>query len=275
MYHIKDKVVLVTGSTAGLGRELAFQLGLEGAKVILNGRDPDKLDRVAREIQALGFEVAFIKGDVSSPEECCKIIDRCIEEFGRLDILINNAGVGSAGSFEETTPETFRKVFEVNTLGAMNITRFALPHIRKFRGSIVFISSLAGLYGMPYSSLYSGTKMALTAIAQSLRMELSGSGVHVGVAYAGFLKNGPEKRVLGPRGELQLTGQRETLRLQPMDDAAKSIIRLIRKRKAKIVMSTMGWALYLAVRFAPWLLRLVLFNTKEKAREICEPLANS
>ena len=275
MYQIKDKVVLVTGSTAGLGRELSFQLGLEGAKVILNGRDPDKLDRVAREIQALGFEAAFIKGDVSSPEECRKIIDRCIEAFGRLDILINNAGVASAGSFEETTPETFQKVFEVNTLGPINITRFALPHIRKFRGSVVFISSLSGLHGMPYSSLYSGTKMALTAFAQSLRVELSGSGVHVGIAYVGFLNNGPEKRVIGPGGELQTTGQRERFRLKPMDEAAKSIIRLIRKRKAKIVMSTMGKVLYLGLRFAPWLIRLILLNTKEKAREICEPLANS
>jgi len=274
MYQIKDKVVLVTGSTAGLGRELAFQLGSEGAKVILNGRDPDKLARVAREIQALGFETAFIQGDVSSPEECSKIIDRCIEEFGRLDILISNAGLGSGGPFEETTPETFRKVFEVNTLGTIYITRFALPHIRKFQGSIVFISSIAGLSGLPYSSLYSGTKMALTAIAQSLRVELSGSGVHVGIAYAGFLKNGPEKRVMGPGGELQATGQRETFRLQPMDEAAKSIIRLIQKRKAKIVMSAMGKIFYLGARFAPWLIRLILLNTKKKAREIYEPLAS-
>ncbi len=275
MYQIKDKVALVTGSTAGLGRELAFQLGLEGAKVILNGRDPDKLDRVAREIQARGFETAILRGDVSSPEECSKIIDRCIEKFGRLDILISNAGLGSGGSFEETSPETFRKVFEVNTLGTIYITRFALPYIRESHGSIVFISSIAGLRGLPYSSLYCGTKMALTAIAQSLRIELSGSGVHVGIAYVGFLKNGPEKRVVGPGGELQPTGQRETFRLQPMDEAAKSIIRLIRKRKAKIVMSAMGRIFYLGVRFAPWLIRLILLNTKKKARKIYEPLVNS
>jgi len=275
MYQIKDKVVLVTGSTAGLGRELAFQLGSEGAKVILNGRNPDKLESVAREIRALGFEAAFIQGDVCSPEECSKIIDRCIEQYGRLDILISNAGLGSGGSFEETTPETFRKVFEVNTLGTIYITHFALPHIREFCGSIVFISSLAGLRGLPYSSLYSGTKMALTAIAQSLRIELSGSGVHVGIAYVGFLKNGPEKRLMGPGGELQTTGQRETFRLQPIDEAAKAIIRLIRKRKVKIVMSTIGRIFYFGVRFAPWLIRLILLNTKKKAREIYEPLANS
>ena len=127
--------------------------------------------------------------------------------------------------------------------------------------------------GLPYSSLYSGTKMALTAFAQSLRVELSGSGVHMGIAYVGFLKNGPEKRVMGPKGELQTTGRRDFFRLQPMDEAARSITRLIRRRKAKIVMSAIGKTAYFFLRFAPWLIRLILFNSSKKAREIYEPRA--
>lgn len=271
MYQIKDKVALVTGSTAGLGKNLALQLLKEGARVILNGRDPHKLERVAGEIQALGFEVTSIQGDVSLPEDCRRIIHSCVEQFGRLDILINNAGQSSGGAFEDTDPETFRKVFAVNTLGTVYMTRFALPHIRESHGSMVFISSLAGLVGLPFSSLYSGSKMALTAFSQSLRVELSGSGVHVGIAYAGFLKNGPEKRVMGPRGDLQPTGRRDTFRQQPMDEAARAIIRLIRKRKAKIVMSAMGKLVFVIVRFAPWLIRLVLLSTRKKAQEIYEP----
>jgi short-subunit dehydrogenase len=273
VYKIKDKVALVTGSTAGLGRSLAIQLGSEGARVILNGRDPDKLEKVAREIQALGYEVASIRGDVSSPDDCRRIIDWCMEKYGRLDILISNAGLGSGGPFNDTEPETFRKVFEINVLGTLYITRFALSHIKESQGSIVFISSLAGLVGLPYSSLYSGTKMALTAFAQSLRVELSGSGVHIGIAYVGFLKNGPEKRVMGPKGELQPTGRRDFFRLQPMDEAARSITRFIRRRKAKIVMSAIGKTAYFFLRFAPWLIRLILFNSSKKAREIYEPRA--
>jgi short-subunit dehydrogenase len=271
MYQIKDKVALVTGSSAGLGKNLAFQLLKEGARVILNGRDPHKLKKVAGEMQTLGFEVASIQGDVCVPEDCRRIINSCVEQFGRLDILISNAGQSSAGAFEDTDPETFRKVFEVNTLGTIYITRFALSHIRESSGSIVFISSLAGLVGLPYSSLYSGTKMALTAFSQALRVELSGSGVHVGIAYVGFLKNGPEKRVMGPRGNLQPPGRRDIMSLKPMDEAARSIVRLIRKRKAKIVMSTMGKMAFVTMRFAPWLIRLFLLNNRKKAREIYEP----
>jgi len=274
MFQIRNKVALVTGSTAGLGKELAFQLGLGGARIALNGRDPAKLQMVTREFKANGFEIAAIKGDVSSPEECREIIDQCIEAFGGLDILISNAGVGSGGLFEDTTPETFRKVFEVNTLGTIYITRFALPHIRQSRGSIVFISSLAGLVGLPYSSLYCGSKMALTALAQSLRTELSGTGVHLGIAYVGFLKNSPEKRVVGPAGELQRTGNRDNIRRQSMEKASRAIIRLIRKRKHEMVMSALGKALSLALRFAPWMIRLILLHSKKKALEAYKPMAN-
>lgn len=271
MFQIKDKVALVTGSTAGFGRELAFQLCALGAKVILNGRDLKRLEKTASEFHDAGFQVALVTGDVSDPEECRKIIDHCIVQFDRLDILISNAGLGSGGKFSDTTPETFRKVFEVNTLGTIYLTRFALPHIQETKGTIIFISSLAGLLGLPYSSLYSSSKMALTAIAQSLQVEWKGTGVHIGIAYVGFLKNSEDKRVLGPTGELQPTGERKTFRLQPMEKASRAIIRQIQKRKRKMILSTMGKTLSVALRFSPWLIRIILMNNQKRARKIYEP----
>ena len=271
MNRFEDKVALVTGSSAGLGKALAIQLSAGGAKVVLNGRDKEKLDRAAGELKELGYETVTVTGDVSSPGDCRKIIDHCIATCGRLDILICNAGVGCGGRFEDTTAETFRKVFEVNTLGTIYVTRFALPHIRETGGSIVFISSLAALVGLPYSSLYSSTKMALTAIGQSLQVELKDAGIHVGIAYVGFLKNGPEKRVLGPTGELQPTGERKSFRLQPMDRASKTIIRLIQRRRRKVVMSAMGKSVYAGLRFAPWIIRLIIVNSRKKAQRVYEP----
>jgi len=262
---------LVTGSTAGFGRELAFQLCTMGAKVVLNGRDLKRLEETAMDFQDAGFQVARVVGDISDPEACRKIIDHCIVQFGRLDILVSNAGVGSGGEFSKTTPETFRRVFEINTLGTIYLTHFALPHIQETQGSIIFISSLAGFLGLPYSSLYSSSKMALTAIAQALQVEWKGTGVHIGIAYVGFLKNSEEKRVLGPTGELQPTGERKTFRLQSMDKASRAIIRLIQKRKGRMVLSTMGRILYVVLRFAPWLIRIILMNTQKKARKIYEP----
>lgn len=272
MYQIQNKVVLVTGSTAGLGKELAFQLCSMGARVVLNGREKERLEQTSVEFRAAGFETVTAQGDVSSPQECQKIIDRCLEAHGRLDVLINNAGLGSGGAFADTTPETFRKVFEVNTLGAIYLTRHALPHIMHSGGSVIFISSLAGLVGLPYSSLYSSSKMALTAIAQALQVELLGSGVHVGIVYIGFLKNGPEKRVLGPSGDLQPTGERGYVSLQPMDNASLAIIRMIRRRSRKTILSSLGKSLQVALRIAPGLVRWFLFRSKKRARRMYEPV---
>jgi len=264
-------VALVTGSTAGLGRELAFQLCSLGARVALNGRESDKLDRTLQEFRAHGFDTIAVQGDISLPEGCRNIIEQCIIAFGKLDILINNAGLGSGGSFEDTSPETVRKVFEVNTLGTINITRFALPFIRKTKGNIIFISSLAGMVGLPYSYLYSGSKMALTAVCQALRVEMTETGVHVGIVYVGFLKNDIEKRILGPDGKLQPIGERDSFSLQPKDMASRQIIRFIQKRKRKLVLSTMGNLFNIVLMIAPWLVRLVLKNSREKARQMYEP----
>ncbi len=271
MYRIDGKVALITGSTAGLGRELALQMCSLGARVVLNGRDQARLDRTALEFRRSGYEVAAVRGDVSSPGECREMIGQCIGKLGRLDIVVSNAGIGSGGLFADTTPEIFRKVFEINTLGGIYITSYALPHILETGGSIVFISSLAGLLGLPFSSLYSSSKMALTAIAESLQVELYGSNVHVGIVYAGFLKNAPEKRVLGPTGELQPTGERKNLSLQPMDKASRQIIRMIQGRRERLVLSTLGKALVVALRVAPWLVRMVLRHSEKRARKAYEP----
>ncbi len=274
MYRIEGKVALVTGSTAGLGKELALQLCMRGARVVLNGRDQEKLDRTASEFKTKGFEVASVRGDVTSPEDCRNMVDHCTGSFGRLDILVSNAGLSSGGRFIDTTPEAFRRIYEVNTLGTIYITRFALPQILETEGSIVFISSLAALVGLPFSSLYSSSKMALTATAQALQAELAESRVHVGVVYIGFLKNPPEKRILGPDGTLQHPGKRDVRLVHSMDKASKEIIGLIQKRKRQKVLTFMGNLLYIAQRFTPWLVSWFMKRSTGKAKEIYEPLSS-
>ncbi len=273
MNKIENKVALVTGSTSGLGKELALELCNRGALVVLNGRDSGRLETTVSEFKEWGFPVSFVCGDVSAPVDCRKIIEHCIETFGKLDFLISNAGLGSGGTFADTAPETFKMVFDINTLGTIYITRFALPHILESKGSIVFISSLAGMVGLPYSSLYCGSKMALTALAQSLQIELHGTGVHVGIVYAGFLKNKAEKWLIGPDGSKQKTGERNPLLLQPLNSAARSIIRLIEKKKRKIVMSPLGKVLNLMLRVSPWMVWWVLKSGRGKARKMYEPQA--
>lgn len=271
MNKIKNKVALVTGSSSGLGKALALELCYKGASVVLNGRDSGRLAATFTEFKDLGFPVSFVCGDISVPADCEKIVEHCIETFGKLDFLISNAGLGSAGTFADTAPETFKRIFDINTLGSIYITRFALPHILESKGSIVFISSLAGMVGLPYSSLYSGSKMALTAIAQSLQIEMQGSGVHVGIVYAGFLKNQAGKCLVGPDGSMQKMGERNPALLQSLSSAAQSIIRVIEKKKRKIVLSPLGKFLNLMLRVSPWMVMWVLKSGRGKAQKISEP----
>jgi len=264
-------VVLVTGSTAGLGKELARQLCQQGARVVINGRDNRKLEHTLSALRDEGFLPEAVQGDVTLPDDCNRIVEHCIRVHGQLDILICNAGLSSGGRFVDTVPGAFRKLFEINTLGTIFITRAAVSRVMESRGSIIFISSLAGLVGLPYSSLYSSSKMALTAIAQSLRAELAGSGVHVGVAHVGFLKNPPEKRIMGPDGNLQEPGKRYSVLTHSMEEASRQVISMVRRRRRRKVFTFLGNCLDLAIRFTPWLVRWFMKKAARQAEEVYEP----
>ncbi len=271
MKKITGKVALVTGSTAGLGRELALQLCRKGARVVLNGRDRERLGEAELFIRSEGFDPFSVVGDVRLPEDCRMMVEQIKEKFGRIDLVICNAGLGSGGLFSETVPEAFRAVFEINTLGSIYMARYSIPGLQESRGSLVFISSIAGLTGIPFTSAYSSSKMALTAIAKALRIELAGKGIHVGLVYAGFLRNRADKRVMGPEGKLQPTGKRDKIRLQSMEDAGRKILRLIIRRERMIVLSRVGKLLYWSERLFPWLVRWFLIRSMTRARETYEP----
>ncbi|MBK8491643.1 MAG: SDR family NAD(P)-dependent oxidoreductase [Saprospirales bacterium] len=193
---LKDKVAIVTGSSMGIGRAIARRLGEEGATVVLNGRDTAKLARTHFQLSESGIEADSFPADISSPEDCRQLIVHTLRKYGRIDILINNAGISSKGFFEDTHPEIFQQVVDVNLLGSLYATREALPHIKASKGHILFISSLAGLRGIPFQCPYCLSKMAQTALAESLRAELYQKGTHVGIIYVGITKNDPEKRII-------------------------------------------------------------------------------
>ncbi|HER09636.1 MAG TPA: SDR family NAD(P)-dependent oxidoreductase [Bacteroides sp.] len=258
MYTFYGKTALITGSTAGLGKQLAMDLLREGAQVVINGRNEENLRKARQQLEASGSRVVALQGDVSKPEECQKLIRDCIRESGRLDILINNAGTGSNGLFMDTVPEVTRKVIGANLLGSIYTTYYALPHILESRGSILFISSLAGIYGLPYSSTYSISKMAITALVQALRIELSSSAVHTGIIYVGFLKNSPEKRIIGCDGQLvPKTGRPERFSMS-LEKASAQIIKTIIDKKPVKVMSGLGKLFYQVNRVSPAFVRRIL-----------------
>ena len=177
-----DQVVIVTGASAGIGKALALQLARQGAKLAIAARRAGRLEQVADEIRLLGGEALVVPTDVSDEDQCKALVEKTVAEFGRLDMLINNAGLAVLSLFEEFPDlSLFHHAMDVNFYGAVNCTYYALPYIKQTKGRIVAISSMGGKAAIPYNTSYCASKYGLHGFYDSLRMELSRHGVSVTV----------------------------------------------------------------------------------------------
>lgn len=261
---MQDKVVIITGSSMGIGKNMALQLGERGAKVVLNGRNKERLKKTQQELLDKGYEVIAIAGDVANYEDCTQLIQGTIDHYGQLDVLINNAGLAAEGTIESTDPAIFRKIMEVNYLGSIFPTKLALPHLKNSKGNVLFISSLAGIHGLPAFSLYSASKMSLTAVAESLKKEMQGTGVHVGIAYVGFTQNDPNKTIYQEDGKLAVLPKRNNVKVAPVDQIAARLIGIVERRRFKTVFSPIGKLMFYLNRLAPGLVDFILTQSYKK-----------
>lgn len=261
--YFKNKTAIVTGSGSGIGKAIALELCKEEANVILNGRNAERLEKTLQEFLQKGYSVIAVQADVTKSSECDTIIQKAIDTFGNVDILVTNAGISMCERFENLEPEIFSQIIESNINGSAFPALKALPHIKKTKGNIVFISSAAGMIGLPTASAYSAGKMALTALAQSMKIELAGTGVHIGIVHVGFTKNDDEKRVLNAWGELIPVASRPAYLQQTQEQVAKSVLSTIRKRRFKVILTFVGRLNAFAVRFFPGLvIRIITASQK-------------
>ncbi|MFK7920734.1 MAG: SDR family oxidoreductase [Bacteroidia bacterium] len=268
--HFNDKVVIITGSSMGIGKTLALQLAASGAKVVLNGRNQSRLDQTELELKALGYAPLAIQGDISDWDDAKRLIDDTVAHFGRLDLLINNAAMTTRGKFESVEPQVFEKLFQVNVMGSIFTTKAAIEALKASKGGVVMIGSLAGLYGLPFNSLYSMTKMSLTALCQSLRLEFKQYGIYVGHAYVGFTENDPKKELLDANGVKAYLPQREGIKKLTQDQTAGLILKMAAKRKSKIIMTPVGKLMGLMARFAPSFMHRFMLGRMDQFREQSE-----
>lgn len=262
----QGKVVIITGSSRGIGKAIAFAFAEQGAAVVLNARTRLYLDQVEQEMEELGYETLVVQGDISQKEVAEKLIHEVVEHFGRIDYLINNAGLSSSGQIGDVEPEVFEKLFRINFLGSALPTQAALPFITESNGSIVFISSLAGLKAVPFNGAYSASKMPLTSFADSLRLEYAEANIHVGIAYVGFVQNDPDKQIIQADGSFQLLGRRKNIQAPPPEQIATKIVEMIAKRKKRMTFTTTGKLLHLLLRFFPNLMDRYLLLQRDKFR---------
>ena len=248
---LKDKVIIITGSGGGIGKATAIAFCQKGARVMLNGRNAEKLAKTELELRNMGFTVASLATDVTDFSQCQQLVQKTLDTFGRLDVLVTNASLSMRARFDEMSPETFKSVMDSNIYGSTMPAKAALDAIIATKGSIVFIGSVAGFYGLPSASAYSTGKTSLTALSQSLRAELTPKGVHIGIVYVGFTENDEDKRVLDAAGNLVPVADRSKTFQQTQQQVANSIVNLTIRRKNKVVLSFVGKSLAFIVRFFP------------------------
>ncbi len=264
MAHLYQKIILITGSSMGIGKAMAREMARQGARLVLNGRNESRLQKSLTELRNSGAEAIAVSGDVSNVKDCKKMIETAIEHYGQLDVLINNAGISMEGKVEELNPEVFKKVIDVNFLGSVYPTQQALPYLRQSKGSVIFIGSAAGIRGLPNYAAYSASKMALTALVESLKIELHDAGVHVGLAYVGFTENDPDKSIYNKDGQLVPQPQRSFIKAEPPQKVARRVIRMIEGRRFKQVFTPIGKLNAILNKWIPGLVELILRRNYKK-----------
>ena len=249
MKDFNGKVVIITGGSKGIGRETAKLLASKGAKVIITGRGEYDLIETSSAINFRYGMCDHYVGDVANIDDCRRIVEAVIAKYHRIDILINNAGMSMRGLFEETDLDLFHKIVAINFSGAVSMTKFALPELIKHKGSILFISSLSGLKGIPGIAPYGTAKMALTGFSESIRAELAPHQVHVGIIYVGFTENDPDKKMYSATGEtIPLKRDKNS---DTQLGVARSIMRALRWRRSVMYLTHTGKIINVIYRLFP------------------------
>ncbi|CAN5533428.1 SDR family oxidoreductase [soil metagenome] len=262
---MKDKVVIITGGSSGIGKACAKLFGKSGSKVVITGRDQKKLDIAARELNDV--EILAIQADSSIEEDNKKIIEETLEQFGRIDILINNAGISMRALFQDLDLEVFKKVMDINFYGTVYATKYCLPHILASKGAIVAISSVNGFRGTPARTAYSASKYAMNGFMESLRTEVMRQGVHVMVVCPGFTASNIRNTALKADGSIQGESPRDEEKLMPAEEVAREIIKGLQKKKRDVVLTGQGKLVNFLNKWIPGKMDQLVYNHMAREKD--------
>jgi len=255
----RGQVVIITGASSGIGKTLAIQLARQGAKLAIAARRADRLEQVATECRSLGGEVLVVPADVADETQCKALVENTIAFFGRLDMLINNAGLAATALLDDFPDlHLFKQLMDVNFYGALYCTYYALPHLKQTKGRIVAVSSLGGKVALPYNSPYCSSKYALHGLNDSVRMELYQYGVSVTVVCPYWVATEFHATQLNkdgvPRGEARGKDM-YTNRTMSAERCAEITLRAAYNRRREVLMGpgTLAvWLKVLAPGFLDW-----------------------
>lgn len=261
---LNSKVVVITGASSGIGEAMAKLYGQMGAKVVLGARSEEKLKQLTEQIISAGGQATYSVTDVTVAEECKRLIDKAVDTFGGIDVLICNAGISMRAIFDDVDLSVLHRLMDVNFWGTVYCSKYALPYLQQSKGSLVGISSVAGLHGLPGRTGYSASKYAMTGLLETIRIENLKKGLHVMVACPGFTASNVRFSALVADGSQQGSTPREEGKMMTAEQVARIVARGIAKRKRLCLMEAEGRATHFVKKFAPRLLDKIFYWVMSK-----------
>jgi len=232
---MQNKVVVITGASSGIGKALAEEYASKGFNLVLAARRIERLKELEEKLS--NVEVLSVKTDVTIESDCKNLIDSAIKKFGKIDILINNAGISMRASTINVEMNVIRKVMDVNFWGTVYCTKFALPYLLASKGSLVGVMSIGGYVGLPARSGYSASKFAMRGFLDSVRVEHRRSGLHVLIAAPGFTTSEIRKSALIADGSQQGDTPRDENKMMSAEECARRIYNAVEKRRRKLILT--------------------------------------
>ncbi len=232
---MQNKVVVITGASSGIGKALAEEYASRGFNLVLAARRLEKLKELEKKLT--NVEVFSVKADVTIETDCKNLIDSAVNKFGKIDVLINNAGISMRAATINVDMNVLRKVMDVNFWGTVYCTKFALPYLLASKGSLVGVMSVGGYVGLPARSGYSASKFAMRGFLDSVRIEHRRSGLHVLVAAPGFTTSEIRKSALTANGTQQGETPRDENKMMSAEECAHRIFKAVKRRQRKLILT--------------------------------------
>ncbi|MCX6272619.1 MAG: SDR family oxidoreductase [Bacteroidetes bacterium] len=264
MFNWKDKTVIITGASSGIGKAIASGLAGSGARLVLAARNVDELNKLAVNLRQKGNQVLVKQTDVSREDDCRSLISNTVNTFGSVHVLINNAGISMRALFEDVDLKVLHELMDVNFWGSVYCTKYALPYLLKEKGSVAGISSIAGNKGLPGRTGYSASKFALQGFLETLRIETRNKGLHVLIACPGFTSSNIRNTARSGDGSPQKESPLDENKLMPAETVARKIIQAIEIRKRMLVLTTQGKLTIWLNKFFPAFMDGMVYNHMAK-----------
>jgi len=258
---------IITGASSGIGEALAYEAARQGYNVCLAARSVEKLVLVQQRCIELGAQCISVKADVGIESDCKELVRQTTETFGGIDLLINNAGISMRALFNDCDTEVIKKVMDTNFWGTVYCTKYALPHLLKSKGSVVGISSIAGIKGLPGRTGYSASKFAMHGFLESLRIENLKTGLHVLVACPGYTASNIRNSALNDHGKSQTESPYDESKLMSAEAVAESVFKAIKQRKRYIYLTFQGKLTVFLSKFFSGLLDKLVYKTVAKEKD--------